>query len=122
MKKLIAVVLLAAAMVSATQGQAGSRPVRLGVAGLSHDHVHGILGRAPKGDIELVGIWEPNQALAARLAARYKFDSALVFPDLATMLDQTRPEAAALVPLPILAGGISLRPGVHVMVETAGVP
>jgi len=50
MKKLIAVVLIAVVMVSAAQGQAGARPVRLGIAGLSHDHVHGILGRAPKGE------------------------------------------------------------------------
>jgi len=120
MKKLIAVVLLAVAMVSATQGQAGSRPVRLGIAGLSHDHVHGILGRAPKGDIELVGIWEPNQALAARLAARYKFDSALVFSDLATMLDKTRPEAVAA--FGSIADHLKVVQacaprGVHVMVE-----
>ncbi len=48
MKKLIALVLPASAVISPSRGQAGARPVRLGIAGLSHDHVHGILGRGRK--------------------------------------------------------------------------
>ena len=39
------------------------QPVRVGIAGLTHTHVHGILGRAKRGDIVIVGIAEPNRAL-----------------------------------------------------------
>ncbi len=49
------------------------KPVRMAVAGLTHGHAAFILDRAKKGktDIELVGIYEPNKELAARLAKKY---------------------------------------------------
>ena len=43
------------------------KPLRVGVVGLVHDHVHGILGRENRGDIEIVGIAEPNHDLAVQL-------------------------------------------------------
>ena len=35
-------------------------PLKIGVAGLTHTHVHWILGREDIGDIEIVGIAEPK--------------------------------------------------------------
>ncbi|MEJ7664986.1 MAG: hypothetical protein WKG07_38450 [Hymenobacter sp.] len=67
---------LAAAPVSAqTQTQAPTKlPVRVGDAGLTHAHVHGLLGRAKKGDVEIVGIAEANrEAPAQRFAKQYGF-------------------------------------------------
>ena len=44
---------------------AGNSPVRLAVAGISHDHVGWILSRM-KPDVVLVGIYEPDKELAKR--------------------------------------------------------
>jgi hypothetical protein len=62
-----------------------TRPLRLGIAGLSHSHVHGILGRAGA-DVRIVGIAEPNRELAARYAKRYGVDAGLLFASLEEML------------------------------------
>ena len=42
------------------------KPLRVGIVGLVHTHVHWILGREKRGDIEIVGIAEPNRDLAQR--------------------------------------------------------
>ena len=69
-------------------------PLRLGIAGLSHSHVHGILGR--KGtDVRIVGIAEPNRELAERYAARYGLDRGLLFASIEEMLAKAKPEAVA---------------------------
>ncbi|WP_161888373.1 Gfo/Idh/MocA family protein [Pontibacter russatus] len=70
-------------------------PVRVAVAGLSHGHVDWIFNRPGKKDIVLVGIYEPNQELAARYVKRYKLDQKLFFDDLGKMLDQAKPEAVS---------------------------
>ncbi|MEM6783363.1 MAG: Gfo/Idh/MocA family oxidoreductase [Bacteroidota bacterium] len=68
-------------------------PVRVGVVGLVHTHVHWILGREDRGDIEIVGIVEPNRGLAARYAAQHGYAMDLVYDDLGAMLDVAEPEA-----------------------------
>lgn len=70
-------------------------PVRLAVAGLSHGHVGWVFDRADKKDVEVVGIYEPNQELVTLFAERYKLDKKLFFSDLNKMLDQVKPEAVS---------------------------
>ena len=84
--------LLAAGQVAG--GEPESKPLRLGIAGLRHSHVHGILGRTGT-DIRIVGIAEANRELAERYAKRYGLDEALLFGSLEEMLDQAKPEAVA---------------------------
>ena len=79
-------------------GQAATKkPLRVGIVGMEHDHVHGILNKAFKQtgqtDIEIVGIAEPNRELAERLAKQHGFSMSLVYPTVAEMLDKTKPEA-----------------------------
>ena len=74
-------------------GPAG--PVRVAAARLTHGHVGWLLGREPVGDIELVGIHEPDAALAARHGRAFNLDPALVHSDLNAMLDAVQPEAVA---------------------------
>lgn len=69
------------------------KPFRIGIAGLTHTHVHWLLGRANDGDIEIVGIAEPNRELAERYLSLYNLPLSLLFPTLKEMLDQTQPEA-----------------------------
>lgn len=77
----------------AQESSAPSLPVRIGIVGLVHDHVHWILGRPVHGDIEIVGIAEPNRELASRYARQYGFSMDLVYPSVEAMLDAARPEA-----------------------------
>lgn len=73
-------------------------PLRIAVVGLTHDHAHNIVGSASRrDDITLVGVYEPNQALFDRYAARYKLDPALRYDDLDAMLEATKPEAASIM-------------------------
>jgi len=69
------------------------KPLRIGVAGLTHDHVGWILNRAKDGDIEIVGIAESNRELAERYVKRYNLSSSLIYSSLEEMLDKCKPEA-----------------------------
>lgn len=70
-------------------------PLRLAIAGLSHGHVGWVFNRADKKDVQLVGIYETDQALVDRFISRYKLDKKLFFSDLNQMLDQTKPDAVS---------------------------
>ncbi len=73
--------------------QAQDAPLRVGVVGLTHTHVHWILGRPDRGDIKIVGIVEPNRDLAQRYAKQHGFSMDLVYNTMEEMLAATKPEA-----------------------------
>jgi predicted dehydrogenase len=96
-------------------------PLRVGIVGLVHGHVHGFLDQSRHSpEIEIVGVAEPNPQLLSQAAARYGFDRALLFADLEDMIVRTHPQA-------VLAYTdtydhrrvveICARHGVHVMME-----
>src|SRR6266516_8069756 len=91
------IVALLAAILSAviSFGQAPAPPaLRVGIVGLVHGHVHGFLDQYRHSPaIEIVGIAEPEAQLRSQVAARYGFDSALLFPDLESMIAKTHPQA-----------------------------
>lgn len=72
-----------------------SPPVRIAVAGITHGHVPGILGRPDKGDIKVVAVYEPNHELALRYAQRFGFSPDIIYDNLGKMLDAVKPEAVA---------------------------
>ena len=97
-----------------------SPPLRVGVAGLTHTHVHGLLGRARRGDIVIVGIAEPNRELARRYTQQYGLRMDLVYNTLDEMLAKTKPEAVTAFGTIYehLAVVKACAPkGIHVMVE-----
>ena len=69
------------------------KPLRLGVAGLSHGHLWEVISRLDRGDFEVVGVAEKNTSLWNNERLRAKVDEKLFFEDLDEMLDQTKPEA-----------------------------
>lgn len=73
------------------QGQA--KPLRVGVAGLTHGHVGWILSYKKRDVVEVVGITEPNRDLAERMSKQYGFSMDIVFASLEEMLDKVKPEA-----------------------------
>jgi predicted dehydrogenase len=95
-------------------------PLRLGVVGLTHTHVHWILGREKKDDVVLVGIVEPNKALAERYARQHGFSMSIVYNTMEEMIAATKPEAVAAFGtiyehLQVVRVAAPL--GIHVMVE-----
>ncbi|HEY6552528.1 MAG TPA: Gfo/Idh/MocA family oxidoreductase [Vicinamibacteria bacterium] len=89
----LSVLLLAAGGAGGAEA-AETKPLRLGIAGFSHSHVHGILRRTGS-DVQIVGIAEKDRALAERYAKRYGVDTALIFASLEDMIARTKPEAVA---------------------------
>lgn len=79
---------------SAQAQPAATAPLRLAIAGITHNHVYWMLGRK-KADVELVGIYEPNTELAQRLVKQFGLSPALIYNDLDKMLDAVKPEAVA---------------------------
>lgn len=67
--------------------------LKVGVVGLVHTHVHWILGREKVGDIEIVGIVEPNRALAEQYSKQHGYSMDIVFDTIEEMVEAAKPEA-----------------------------
>lgn len=95
-------------------------PLKIGVVGLTHAHVHWILGREKTGDIEIVGIAEPNQDLAKRYTAMYGYSMDIVFNTTEEMLKKTKPDAVtdfSSIYNHLNTVELCAPKGIHVMVE-----
>jgi predicted dehydrogenase len=89
-----AALLLAPLADGQTSASQNAAPLRVAIAGLVHGHVSGFLqANLHRPDIELVGIAEPDRALAAKYAAQYHINNALLFTSLEEMLEKTHPQA-----------------------------
>lgn len=96
------------------------KPLKIGVIGLTHSHVHWIFGREDHGDIEVVGIVEPNEALAQRFVKQYGFPISMVYPTMEALIQAVDVEAVTAFGsiYEHLAVVQTFAPlGVHVMVE-----
>ena len=96
------------------------RAVRVVIARLTHGHVGWLLGRAEKGDVQAMGIYEPDADVVERYAKQFGFDRRLAHTDFESMLDAIKPEA--VVAFGSIAEHLSVVEaaaprGIHVMVE-----
>ncbi len=83
-------------MLSAQSVPSSTPPLRLGIAGLVHGHVAGMLGAVEqRKDIEIVGIAEADSQLAKEYQRRFHLPDRLFYSTLESMLDACRPEAVA---------------------------
>ena len=105
----------------AIRAQAQQPPIRVAIVGLVHGHVGGLLQVIPQHpNVVLVGIAEPDTALAASYAKRYSIPQNLLYTDAETMIKATHPQALLVYtsaaghrPAIELAG----KYGINVMVE-----
>ena len=80
-------------LVSFLTAQASAQePVRIGIDGLSHGHVSGILNAMSRSEILIVGIAESDRNLAQRLSRQYGFDMGIVYNTVEEMVEKTKPE------------------------------
>ena len=59
-----------------------SKPLRLGVAGVTHGHLHEVIVRMERGDFEVVGVAEPDAGWRENTGLRKKLDASLFYADL----------------------------------------
>lgn len=67
--------------------------LKLGIAGMSHDHVNGILNDYQQGKVIIVGIAETDKALRTKYKERYHLPDSIFYDDLKKMCLATRPDA-----------------------------
>jgi predicted dehydrogenase len=81
----VILILIAVTLKSQNQEQ---KPIRVAIAGMTHDHIGFILGRKNKSDLKIVGIYEPDRVLAEEYARSFHFDTTLIYNNLERMLEQ----------------------------------
>ncbi len=96
-KNLVLLRILSLVLFTPCLAQTSSQPTPLKVAiiGLVHGHVEGFLQQSlHRHGIQLVGIAESNQQLAADYAKKFDIDPKLLFTSIDDMLERTHPQAA----------------------------
>ena len=103
------------------QSSPNPAPLRVGIVGLVHGHVHGFLDQSRRSpEIEIVGIAESDRKLLDAAGVRYGFDRTILFSDLEAMLAKAHPQAVLVYTNTYDHRGvveICARHGVHVMME-----
>ena len=96
-------------------------PLRIGIVGLVHGHVHGFLGQYRHSpEIEIVGVTEPDAKLRTQATSRYGFDPSQMFGDLEEMIAKAHPQAVLVYTNTYGHRRVvetCARHGVHVMME-----
>jgi predicted dehydrogenase len=82
------------ALLAQARSQDQPAPTRVAIVGLVHGHIGGFLHAIPlHHDVQLVGIAEPDQALAASYAKRFNLPQSMLYTDAETMIKATHPQA-----------------------------
>ena len=91
---LVSILMFSGISIAQAQAAQPKDPLRVGIVGLVHGHVHGFLEQSRHSpEIEIVGIAEPDQQLLSQAAQKYGFDRTQLFTDLETMLAKAHPQA-----------------------------
>jgi predicted dehydrogenase len=74
-------------------GNLQAQLLKVGVAGLNHDHAYGLMNQYKKGEVIILGIAEPDQQLVNRYKTRYQLPDSLFYSSVTTMLQHIKPDA-----------------------------
>jgi predicted dehydrogenase len=66
--------------------------LRVGVAGLQHDHVYGLMENYKKGKLIILGIAESDPGLVQRYKKKYQLPDSLFYTSVSSMLDHIKPD------------------------------
>lgn len=91
MKLKLSILLVCFSVFSVLRAQ--NNPIKIGVVGLSHTHVHWIFNSEKRGEIDIVGIVEPNKDLAKRYAEQYNFPLNKIFDTNEGLIKNENPDA-----------------------------
>ncbi|HVS98820.1 MAG TPA: Gfo/Idh/MocA family oxidoreductase [Puia sp.] len=76
--------------VSLTHGQ---KVLRVGIAGMTHDHVHNVLRQWQAGEVVIAGIAESDPQLIERYKKTYHLPDSLFYPSLSDLIAREHPDA-----------------------------
>lgn len=99
---------------------AHAQVLKVGVAGLTHDHAHGLMRQYKEGKVMILGIAEPDQKLVDRYIKQYQLPATIFYPSLPAMLEKIKPDA--VLAYNAISEHLSVveacaPKGIHVMVE-----
>ncbi|HVX50333.1 MAG TPA: hypothetical protein VHB48_09245, partial [Chitinophagaceae bacterium] len=86
MKKVIVCFLTIAVTVIIPARQLNAQLLRVGVAGLNHDHVNNIMNQNKNGEVVIIGIAEPDAQLAAKYKAKFQLPDSIFYASVPEML------------------------------------
>lgn len=104
----------------APTSNADNKPLKVGVIGLTHTHVHWILGRPKDDKVVIVGIVESNMELAKKYTQQHGLSMDIVYASMDELIRHSKPEAVLAFGsiyehLEVVEKFAPL--GIHVMVE-----
>src|SRR6476659_10163837 len=70
-----------------------TQPLKVGVAGLNHDHAYGLMNQYKNGEVIIIGIAEPDEQLAQRYRERFQLPDSIFYKSISEMLEHTHPDA-----------------------------
>jgi len=70
-----------------------AQPLKVGVAGLSHDHAYGLMQQWKRGEVVIVGIAESDTVLINRYKQRYQVPDSLFYTNINQLLQHVHPDA-----------------------------
>jgi predicted dehydrogenase len=70
-----------------------SQPLKVGVAGLNHDHVNGLLNQYKNGEVIILGIAEPDKQLIERFKKTWQLPDSIFYTSVDEMLKHIKPDA-----------------------------
>ena len=97
-----------------------AEPFRIAVAGVTHDHLGGVVSQLRQGDIQVVGVWEADSRYLHANALSRLLPTSCFYSNLAELLDATRPEAVVAygsIKEHLAVVEACAPRGIHVMVE-----
>jgi len=70
-----------------------AQPLKVGVAGLNHDHVNGLMHQYKNNEVIILGIAEADLQLVNRYKQSFQLPDSLFYKDVPTMLQHVHPDA-----------------------------
>ena len=92
MKKYILLLAIFSICIRLSANAQNKQLLSVALAGLNHDHVYLMMQHYKKGDVNIIGIAEPNKELVARFEKNFHIPDSLFYPDLKTLLAHKKPE------------------------------
>jgi predicted dehydrogenase len=74
------------------EASAQNGPLKVALAGLSHDHVYLLMQHYKKGEVNIVGIAESDTILVNKFKKNYHLEDSIFYKDLPTLLKHKKPE------------------------------
>jgi predicted dehydrogenase len=76
-----------------TASFAYGQPLKVGVAGLNHDHAYGLMNQYKNGEVIIIGIAEPDEQLSQRYKERFQLPDSIFYKNISEMLQHVKPDA-----------------------------